>query len=111
MALAPSTIQDILANATGDDIDQVISACNTRRATLRQMDAAALRVGEKGRTKGLSPKYLNGLTGMIESPSVIRLDEASTEILRYSGKRFYVAPGVKEYVLRGIPAGCLENVQ
>lgn len=110
MTLAPSTIADILANASDDDITQVQAACKTRHATLRQMTQATLQMGKPGRTKGLSPKYLNGLTGTITSASSIRLDAASTEQLRYSGRRFWVPPEVTEYVLNRVPAGCLENV-
>lgn len=108
--LQPTTITDILTNADSDDITQVYAACKTRHRALAQMTAATLRTDAPGRTKGLSPKYLNGLTGTIVSTSSIRLDETSTRRLRFSGRRFYVAPEVTEYLLGGIPAGCLENV-
>lgn len=69
----------------------------------------------KATLSGLSPKYLNGLTGeVVLDPNgrsgarafACKLDEASTNRLRWAGSRFYIGPDVKEYVLPGVPMQC-----
>lgn len=111
--MSAATLSDALAFIAGaeeTDLDRLIDGVKMRRKTLANLRAAAVRVGMEIATDGLSPKYLNNLTGTIRGISGqradVELDEPSTNTLRYSGKRFYVAPDVERYVLRGVPLQC-----
>lgn len=114
MTLAATTLSDIVLNADEHDIERIFQACKDRRKTLSAARASAVQVGMKARTEGLSPKYLNGLTGVVERGSGrgsgrmgLRLDEPSTELLRWSGRtRVFVPADEKNYLLDGIPAQC-----
>lgn len=110
----PITLTDAVAfiaqHATADDLDQVYAAAKQRTRTLRTIAAAAaasLPVGASVRLDGLSPKYLNGLTGVLKSTTggraVVTLDKESTSLLGFSSRRFYAAAGKDSYDLGGLP--------
>ncbi|MEV7177857.1 hypothetical protein [Kitasatospora sp. NPDC093679] len=103
----------ILTEATDTDLQRLDTAMRDRRKALAEIRAAAVVVGAAATTRNLSPKYMNGLSGTVESiqgkVAYLKLDEHSTEELRaqYS-RRFPVPDGVKTYSLpAGIPLTCL----
>lgn len=119
MPVSEITISDvhrfIHEKADRDAIDGIHLACKNRLRTLSDISAAAVQVGMRVRAAGISPKYLVGLTGTVESLdgtyAKVRLDEASTNRLRYTRQqRFPVAPGVSEYLLEGVPRSCLTQI-
>lgn len=104
-----TTYKDVLAyvqnEATTDQVRQLVAAGNDRIRRLRQLagvdTANALRPGDEIETYGLTPKYLNGLTGTFvrsvtggkSGPSaLVKLDDASA--LRASHR--YVNPLTNE---------------
>lgn len=72
-----------IETADEDQLDTIIVAVNARRRALRSMAAARslaeLSVGDHVELDGLSPKYLNGCTGVLEGKSgtkiTVRLDD------------------------------------
>lgn len=117
MTLAATTISDIVLNADAHDLDRILQALKDRRKTLSAARASAVQIGMAARTEGLSPKYLNNLTGVIERGAgrgngrlALRLDEKSTETLRWAARaamgRFYMTDEDKAYLLDGIPMQC-----
>lgn len=100
----------IVARADETDLTNIINAVKARRRTLGQISAAAVKVGATVTLEGLSPKYLNGLTGTVKNISgarcTVTLDEASTNDLGFRSTRFYLLPGQKNYDLNGIPTQC-----
>jgi len=105
----------ILTGASNEDLTRVIEAIKSRRSILSTINAASVTVGASVKLDGLSPKYLNGLTGTVSSISgrsaTINLDARSTQDLRWSGrKRFFINDGVTEYPLGGIPLSTLSIV-
>lgn len=91
------------------DLQRQIKA---RHKALRAQAAASVSVGATVTLEGLSPKYLNGLTGTVTSIDRARgsvtLDEASTQRLRFDGaRRFFIAADATEYLLGGVPLGCM----
>ncbi len=113
MTLAATTISDIVLNADEHDLDRLVQALKDRRKTLASARASQVQVGMKARTSGLTPKYLNNLTGVVQRGNgrsagrmAILLDESSTTTLRWQGAKFRIAPDAKEYLLDGIPTQC-----
>jgi hypothetical protein len=100
----------IVARADETDLANILNAVKARRKALGQINASAVKVGATVTLDGLSPKYLNGLTGTVKSVSggrcTVTLDEASTNDLGFRSTRFYVLPGSKTYDLAGIPTQC-----
>lgn len=113
MTLAATTISDIVLSADEHDLERIIQAVKDRRNTLSAARASSVQVGMQARTTGLTPKYLNGLTGVVERGNTslpgrmaIRLDEGSTDQLRWKGRKFFIPVGEKNYLLDGIPTQC-----
>ena len=104
------TLSFILSKADDADIDRIYSAIRQRQQGLRAIKAAAVSVGAEVALTGLSPKYLNGLTGTVKSINGqrcdVELDETSTMTLRFSGRKFFVPQGVTNYVVNGVPLSC-----
>lgn len=119
IAPAPSlsdALNFILTGASNEDLSRVIEAIKNRRTILSTINAAAVTVGAAVKLDGLSPKYLNGLTGTVASISgrsaTITLDARSTTDLRWNGRRrFFIAEGATEYPLGGIPLSTLSIVE
>lgn len=100
-----TTLRDVIAfiqKATSDDLDRIVTAWKVRSKTVRAeeaaLNAATLSKGDQVVTKGLSPKYLNGLVC-----TVIRID--GSKILVDSG--FPQGRYGQELL---VPASCLEAV-
>lgn len=118
-APAPSltdALNFILSSASNEDLSRVIDGIKSRRGILQTLNAASVSVGASVKLEGLSPKYLNNLTGIVVSMSgrsaTIKLDARSTQDLRWSGrKRFFIAADATEYPLGGIPLSTLSIVQ
>lgn len=110
------TLEDVVtflsSTATEDDLDAIIGVMNARRKVLHSIAAASVRVGMVGTLRGLSPKYLNGLTGTVTSvkgrAGTVTLDEQSTNRLRASRTRFFIPDGAKKYNLMGVPLACIK---
>lgn len=110
----PSSVTEVLdyvhSRADEQDLEALLQAVKTRRNVLGEQRAATVRNGTEVRLDGLSPKYLNGLTGTVVSTkgnrADVRLDKASTNKLRYAGRKFYVNANEEEYLLTGVPKQC-----
>lgn len=113
-ATAQITLADVLqfvaSHATETDIGAIHDAARMRTKALHAVRAATVTLGANVRFAGLSPKYLNGLSGTVVEISgqrgTVRLDEKSTAALRRQGRRFYIAPTVAEYEMSGVPLSC-----
>lgn len=114
MATFTDAISFITNNADADDLERILDAYKSRKKALAAVRAASVRKGSEVTLTGLSPKYLNGLSGVVHAVRGqrcdVKLDENSTATLRYSGTRFYVPEGDKNYVLTGCPLTCAEAV-
>lgn len=110
------TVDFLHSQATEQDLDTVLQAIRLRRKALGNITASAVQVDLDVRLDGLSPKYLNGLTGKVTDlkgdRATVRLDENSTDTLRVRsrGKRFYIPELTAEYDLGGIPMSCCHTV-
>lgn len=110
----PSSVTEVLdyvhSHADEQDLDALFRAIRTRRSVLGEQRAATVRRDTEVHLDGLSPKYLNGLTGTVESlkgnRADVRLDEKSTNRLRYAGRKFYIPTEEKQYLLTGVPKQC-----
>lgn len=102
------------ANST--EITTINQALRDRQSILFARSAGS--AGDTVLLHGLSPKELNGLTGVAQpaprsrTRHDITLDEQST--IRLLGERVrtaHFADGVVNFVLRGIPIKCCEKVE
>jgi hypothetical protein len=110
---APSIVDALtfVANAPSDDeLERIAAAITARRRALREVRSAAVTIGTPVVIQNISPAYLKGLTGTVESFTRgkrtrvdVRLDKKSTDILRFQGARFPVPAATTEYVLGGVP--------
>ena len=117
----PDVIGFIVSEATDGELGQITDAIRQRQRALRALQAAAVSVGAQVRIKGLSPKYLNGLEGVVESITKssgnVRLSKLSTVQLRVAMAtstfrgRFFVRADEEHYLLTGVPLSCCEVVQ
>ncbi len=81
--MEPTEILTRIANGALDGhIDAAFDVLRTRQRTLRDLQAsinkASLSIGDKVILEGLSPKYLNGLTGTVQAKGdhiTVKLDE------------------------------------
>lgn len=104
----------IADRADEQDLLRILGAVNARRTALRAITAAAVRIGAAVRLDGLSPKYLDGLTGVVRrihgKHAEVELDEESTRNLRYVGSpRHPVSSDVMQYLLYGVPLSCCHS--
>lgn len=104
---AMTFVQD---HADEEALKRLQGAMRARHEVLAQRRAADVTVGCTVRLDGLRPQYLNGLTGEVlatpDGCARIRLDEKSTEDLRYAGRKYHVPAGVTNYELGGVPLTC-----
>ena len=101
----------VVSRADNHELDRIIDAVKERRRALRAIVAASVRRGATVQLGGLSPKFLNGLTGEVTAidgkRATVRLDEESTDRLRYQySPRYPVADGVTNRVINGVPLEC-----
>lgn len=103
-------VQAILRGDYDANLDHIVGAINTRRKTRRAevtlSNLVALQPGTRVRTKGLSPKYLNGLTGEVVPSTGRRRDNDITVKLDHPflAQRYAIGGNVN------VPAGCLEAI-
>lgn len=110
----PGSVAEVIdyvhSHADEQDLEVLGRAIKDRRKLLGEQRAATVRRGVEVSLDGLSPKYLNGLTGTVEtvrgSRADIRLDEQSTVRLRLSGRKFHVPSDETQYLLTGVPKQC-----
>jgi hypothetical protein len=111
------TIAELLAGIhsleTQHDLDAVFEAYKSRSKALRSVRAAAITLGNKVTIANITPKSLNGLTGVVTALgsgtyATVTLDPESTDKLRWGRtSRFVIGPDETEYPLKGIPKSCL----
>lgn len=109
---AETSFADVMAyialHASAEDIERIHLATRDRSRALRSVRAATIRTGSKVALVNLSPKYLNGLTGVVGAIKGARadvlLDAESTSRLAWSGRsRYSIAPGAAEFTVPGVP--------
>src|SRR5690625_6208982 len=112
---APALVDAItfIKRATESDIDRMYNALKLRRQALSEQRAAAVTVGTEGTLTGLSPKYLNGLSGKVVAirgkRADVELDEGSTMTLRFTRQtRFRIPANQERYTIPGVPLQCVE---
>ena len=80
--MADITIGEVVVNILNGklddgDFERILDAIRRRRRTLRVIETAktiaVLEMGAKVELQGLSPKYLNGLTGTVEQINSTRI--------------------------------------
>lgn len=102
-------VRAIRCGAVDDRETQIIDEINARRRFMSSMTAAELSLNQRVKISGISPKWLNGLTGKIVALPYranskrfdVELDAAADDLPldRYGREQ--------SKVQRGIPAGCL----
>lgn len=110
-----TTLQDVIAfiasEADADDISRIHGATKQRTRTLRDIRAAAVKIGSEVKITDISPKYLSGMRGEVTEingkHATVLLTKDDTDVLRYSGRRFFVPSGVDRYTLGGLPLSTL----
>lgn len=107
-----ATLQDAIAfihGADDSDIKRMQDALKARHKALRDIRAASVREGSEVVTSGLSPKYLDGLRGVVRNikgqrASLHITDDAS--LRQITGTKYGPFAPVDEYTLSGIPLSC-----
>ena len=105
----------IMTECSSSEMNRIREDLKARQNIL----ASSISIGDSIRTMNLSPKYLNGLTGILFHKATrrgkvrgdIMLDEASTAILRAKNSAIYVRPEAQEYLLTGISMVCFEIIK
>lgn len=116
MTTLADTIDFLHNRATQDDIDAMYPALKRRQKALGDITAATVQVGIEVRLDGLSPKYLNGLAGTVETidgthaRASVKLDKISTDRLRGRSSRFNIPDILIQYTLSGIPMACCHKL-
>lgn len=108
-----TAISFVSLHATQEDLDRIYAAANDRSKTLRAARAATITTGALIRIDKIRPQYLVGLTGTVTATrtartktyATVELDEASTDVLRTTGKQ-YIPHDVKRFSYDGIPTTC-----
>lgn len=103
----------VLALSGDADLATVAQVVKDRRTELSMQ----LEIGRTVRIDGISPRYLNGLTGRVSEiqrgtgkpTATVTLDVASTARLRATGRRF-VPPQEQNHPLGGIPLVCCKPI-
>ncbi|GAA2783029.1 hypothetical protein [Saccharopolyspora taberi] len=103
----------IQERADEHDLTTVIEAVKARRQMLRDQAAAAVKPGLEVVIDDISPKYLQGLRGVVKSidsgrkrRAVVTLDRESTTTLGLASSKFGFLVGRDSYDLDGIPVTC-----
>lgn len=105
-----TTLADVLGfvlnEATESDMDRIMGAWKTRRKTLAAENLATVKVGDRVRLAGLSPKFLNGATGVVtginQTTVAFKVDDTAPQRV----KDRLGAPWQDARV----PAGCVEVI-
>jgi hypothetical protein len=109
-----AAVTAILALSSDADLATVAQVVKDRRTEL----SMRLEIGRTVRIDGISPKYLNGLTGRVSDIqrgtgkpiATVTLDVASTARLRAVGRRTFIAPQEQNHPLGGIPLVCCKPI-
>lgn len=104
----------VLQSAGETDLDGIARAIKSRRSVLREIAAAKVGVTAEVTIADISPKYLNGLSGVVKEIvdgrrgriATIALDKGSTSTLAYSSSKFRFLAGQESYDLSGVPVSC-----
>ncbi len=106
-----TTMQDVLyaiSGMTRAELDLVMEACNARHKAVKATETLSamttLKVGDKVRLLGLSPKYANGATGFITVAHGPAMLVALEDNIVSAKARQRFGPVVT------VPAGSLEKV-
>jgi len=117
MSTAPLELSDVvgyvLESADENDLDGIAQAMKSRRNILRVKAAAAVTEKATVTIDGISPKYLNGLSGVVKEivngrgqHATVTLDKASTHKLAFSSDKYGFLAGRDSYDLTGVPLSC-----
>ena len=115
-ATLSAVLRFIMDDATERDLENINEALKIRTKALRSIRAANVKIGDQVCLTGLSPKYLNGLEGIIESATSkhaeVRLSKMSTTKLRDVGgsARFMIGQTEVRHLLSGVPLSCCETI-
>lgn len=113
MADLRECVEFVTLHATSDDLDRIYAACRARQKALASVKAAAVKVGMVVTTEGLTPKYINGLTGEVTSitgaRASVRFAHNQANRIAYTkhGPRALLTQEDPLFVMGGIPLTCL----
>ncbi|MGW4528864.1 hypothetical protein [Amycolatopsis sp. NPDC004378] len=110
----PDVVGFVLERADENDLDGIAQAMKSRRGILREKAAAAVTEQATVTIADISPKYLNGLSGVVKEivngrgkrHATITLDKASTSTLAFSSGKYGFLAGRDTYDLSGVPLSC-----
>lgn len=110
----PDVVGYVLERADENDLDGIAQAMKSRRNLLREKAAAAVTVMATVTIADISPKYLNGLTGIVKEivngrgqrHATVTLDKASTSTLAFSAAKYSYLVGRDSHDLTGVPLSC-----
>lgn len=101
-------VSAILTGRHDGEIGEIADACRTRNDYLKKRTAAEVRLGSRVRVKGVSPRYLDGLTGNVASFYGRTRTRVNIEIEHIES----ISPQAKERLigtqLLGVPLTCCE---
>jgi hypothetical protein len=108
-----SNVLSGIAVADEKQLDMIRNAYDARRSFLAELRAVRVCDGAKVTTRGLRPKYLNGLTGEVTSVRGNKADLLLTdldEIYKLVGTKYGPPYGVptEEFTLHGVPLTCFD---
>ncbi|QFZ20516.1 hypothetical protein [Saccharothrix syringae] len=109
----------VLEHADKNALDHITQAVKSRHDVLREKAAAEITENATVTIRGISPKYLNGLSDVVKEiirgrgkpHATVTLDKASTDTLAFSSTKFGHLAGRTSYDLTGVPLSCCEVVK
>jgi hypothetical protein len=115
----PDVVGFVLERADENDLDSIAQAMKSRHGILREKAAAAVTEQATVTIRGIKPKYLTGLSGVVKEIvngrgtrlATITLDKASIDTLAYSSTRYAFLAGCDSYDLSGVPLSCCKVVR
>lgn len=105
---AQQLVDEILGGSHDDLLDVIQDAIKTRKDAVARTRSSLLRVGDRVRTTNVRPKYLSGVTGVIESKGNtsirVRIDgEELAKVKSRGGARYLDLDNTL-----GVPYTCVE---
>lgn len=109
----PDVVNYVLERADENDLDSIVQAINQRRLELSEKVPAAVTIGATVTIGEITPAYWAGLSGVVKAITpghvqylTLTLDQASTNKLAASAKKYAHLVDRDSYDLAGIPLGC-----
>ncbi|GAA2679065.1 MULTISPECIES: hypothetical protein [Actinosynnema] len=109
----------VLEHADKSALESITQAVKSRHGVLREKSAAEVTENATVTIRDISPKYLNGLSGVVKKivrghgkpHATVTLDKVSTDTLAFSSTKFGHLAGRASYDLTGVPLSCCEVVK